>query len=200
MANPLKMTAVQSILSLHAQHWSHRRIAAMLGIDRGAVGRYIRQALSAAQSDQAGISKPAIAPIDPARVTADSKPAIRRSGAWWRPCPPNRPWRRPTSHPPGGRATPRRGGTSFLPSMSKGSRPSRRLSGDQARIHGPISLDLRRGPRLPARRSVGWPTPYSPTPAKPELRSILPGFRRRNHQRGVRTAAQRSAGVGGGWL
>ena len=45
MANRLKMTVVQSILSLYAQRWSRRRIATALGIDRGTVGRHVRQAL-----------------------------------------------------------------------------------------------------------------------------------------------------------
>jgi transposase len=80
VANLLKMTAVQSILSLHAQRWSHRRIAAALDIDRGTVGRYIRRALSAAQPDPGGISKPAIAPIGPARVATDSKSANAPTG------------------------------------------------------------------------------------------------------------------------
>ena len=42
MANRLKMARVQSILSLHAQGWSQRRIARELGIDRETVSRYVR--------------------------------------------------------------------------------------------------------------------------------------------------------------
>ena len=34
MANQLKMATVQSILSLHAQGWSQRRIATAVGVDR----------------------------------------------------------------------------------------------------------------------------------------------------------------------
>ena len=68
MANRLKMTVVQSILSLHAQHWSQHRIADTLEIDRGTVARHIRRAALAAQPDPAGISNAANAPIDPARV------------------------------------------------------------------------------------------------------------------------------------
>ena len=81
MANRLKMTVVQSILSLHAQHWSQHRIADTLAIDRGTVARQIRRAASAAQPDPAGISNAANAPIDPARVAAaDSKAAIAPTG------------------------------------------------------------------------------------------------------------------------
>jgi hypothetical protein len=42
VANSLKMIVMQSILSLHAQRWSDRRIATTLGVDRGTVGRHIR--------------------------------------------------------------------------------------------------------------------------------------------------------------
>jgi transposase len=81
MANRLKMTVVQSILSLHAQHWSQHRIADTLAIDRGTVARHIRRAVSAAQPAPAGISNAANAPIDPARVAAaDSKAAIAPTG------------------------------------------------------------------------------------------------------------------------
>ena len=50
MANVLKMTVVKSILSLHAQGWSHRRIAKALAINRRTVSRYVRQ-------QQAAVSK-----------------------------------------------------------------------------------------------------------------------------------------------
>jgi transposase len=69
------MTIVQSILSLHAQGWSQRRIADQLGIDRETVSRYVRLARSAVQPHPSDLSKPAIAPIDPVRVSADSNPA-----------------------------------------------------------------------------------------------------------------------------
>ncbi|MCX7429141.1 MAG: ATP-binding protein [Planctomycetia bacterium] len=90
MANLLKMTVVQSILSLHAQRWSRRRIATALGIDRGTVGRYLRQAPRATQPDAAESSKPAIAPtgapgaIRPAEAAparAESVVAGRQSNA-----------------------------------------------------------------------------------------------------------------------
>jgi transposase len=82
MANRLKMTVAQSILSLHAQRWSQHRIADTLEIDRGTVARHIRRAALAAQPDPAGISNAANAPIDPARVAAaDSKAAIAPTGS-----------------------------------------------------------------------------------------------------------------------
>jgi transposase len=81
LANSLKMTVIQSILSLHAQRWSGRRIAAALGVDRGTVGRHLRQAAQAAQPDAVEISNAAIAPIDPARVPAGSNAAIAPIGS-----------------------------------------------------------------------------------------------------------------------
>ena len=41
MANRLKMAILHSIQLLHALHWSQRRIAAELGIDRGTVRKYL---------------------------------------------------------------------------------------------------------------------------------------------------------------
>ena len=41
MANLLNVAIVESILSLHAQGWSRRRIARELGVDRGTVGKYL---------------------------------------------------------------------------------------------------------------------------------------------------------------
>jgi DNA-binding NarL/FixJ family response regulator len=43
MMNRLKMAMIETILSLHRQGWSNRRIARELGIDRDAVARHIRQ-------------------------------------------------------------------------------------------------------------------------------------------------------------
>ncbi len=59
MANLLKMAIVQSILSLHAQGFSARRIARTLGVNRETVSRYIRSSLGSGP-------KPANAPISPA--------------------------------------------------------------------------------------------------------------------------------------
>ena len=44
----LKVNQQQSIIALHEQGWSRRRIARELGLDRGTVGKYL-----------AGKSKPA---------------------------------------------------------------------------------------------------------------------------------------------
>src|SRR3569832_1044487 len=48
------MALIESILSLHAQHWSQRRIARELQIDRETVRKYLTERISG--------SKPAIAP------------------------------------------------------------------------------------------------------------------------------------------
>jgi transposase len=73
MANLLKMAIVQSILSLHAQGWSARRIAKALEVHRDTVSRYIHAA------DPAG-PKPANAPILPGRVLGDPKQATPPPG------------------------------------------------------------------------------------------------------------------------
>jgi len=41
MSNRLKMATVHSIHLLRSLHWSHRRIARELGIDRGTVRRHL---------------------------------------------------------------------------------------------------------------------------------------------------------------
>lgn len=74
MANLLKMTIVQSIQSLYTLGWSHRRIAASLDVDRRTVARYIRQ-------QQAVAPKCTSAPIDPARLLADSKCTTAPTGS-----------------------------------------------------------------------------------------------------------------------
>ena len=66
MANVLKMAIIESILSLHAQRWSQRRIARELKVDRGTVRKCLRQRLS--------VAKPAIAPTG----SGDPKPATFR--------------------------------------------------------------------------------------------------------------------------
>ena len=60
MANQLTMAKVQTILTLHQQGWSQRRISDELGIDRATVARYVGAA-----------SKPAKAPTGP---NAQSQP------------------------------------------------------------------------------------------------------------------------------
>ena len=63
MANVLKMALIESILSLHAQRWSQRRIARELKVDRETVRKYLRERLSG--------SKPANLPTG----SGGSKPA-----------------------------------------------------------------------------------------------------------------------------
>jgi transposase len=73
MANQLKMAIIDSILALHLRHWSQRRIARELGINRETVSRYLQQA--------ADLSKPAIAPTGSAAEGNLSKPAIAPTGS-----------------------------------------------------------------------------------------------------------------------
>lgn len=69
MANVLKMALIESILSLHAQRWSQRRIARELQIDRETVRKYLQQRLSGAKPATAPTgseaSKPATFPGSP---------------------------------------------------------------------------------------------------------------------------------------
>ena len=58
MANLLKMADMQAILALHGRGWSNRRIAHELGIDRGTVGQYVREADSKPASAPPGSSCP----------------------------------------------------------------------------------------------------------------------------------------------
>src|SRR6266404_8052878 len=89
MANQLKMAVLETLLRLHAQGWSQRRIARELGVDRGAVARHIRQATSVAKSAAGGTpaqaipaeSKPARAPTGSADIAAESKPARAPTGS-----------------------------------------------------------------------------------------------------------------------
>jgi transposase len=60
----LKVNQQQSIIALHEQGWSGRRIARELGLDRGTVGKYL-----------AGSSKPATNPQTGSGEAAPSKPA-----------------------------------------------------------------------------------------------------------------------------
>lgn len=97
MANELKMAIIESILQLHALHWSARQIARELGIDRGTVGKHLRRARSlpkpAISPTGSGTAKPATFPPVPGTVEsategADStaslpepKPAISPAGS-----------------------------------------------------------------------------------------------------------------------
>jgi transposase len=79
MANRLKMAMVHSILSLHKQGWSGRRIARELSIDRETVSRYVQldqQSSATCEVGAGGIPKPANAPIfDPgSSAIADQSP------------------------------------------------------------------------------------------------------------------------------
>ncbi len=62
----LKVNQHQSIIALHAQGWSRRRIARELGLDRGTVGKYLAGISKPANphtgSAEVGISKPATNP------------------------------------------------------------------------------------------------------------------------------------------
>jgi transposase len=86
MANQLKMAMVETVLRLHEQGWSLRRIGRELGIDRAAVARHIREAGAAAgstgpaQAIPAG-SKPARAPTGLEAIAAESKPARAPTGS-----------------------------------------------------------------------------------------------------------------------
>lgn len=55
MANVLKLAMIEAIQRLHALQWSARRIALELGIDRGTVGRYLKQSQT---EPKAAISPP----------------------------------------------------------------------------------------------------------------------------------------------
>ena len=63
----LKVNQQQSIIALHEQGWSRRRIARELGLDRGTVGKYLASNSKSATNPQigpveAGTSKPATNP------------------------------------------------------------------------------------------------------------------------------------------
>lgn len=76
MANELKMAIVDSIFQLRTLHWSARRIARELGIDRGTVGKYLKRFGSgpkpAIPPAGSGGSKPATYPPAPGTAEADS--------------------------------------------------------------------------------------------------------------------------------
>ena len=97
MTNQLKMAKIQSIQLLHSLHWSQRRIADELGIDRETVRKYLacgsqeaKPAISPAGSDGskpatfAGVPAPGGEGIDPedcAGPDDGSKPAISPPGS-----------------------------------------------------------------------------------------------------------------------
>ena len=79
MTNELKMAIIESILQLHALHWSARQIARELGIDRGTVGKHLRRAQllpkPAISPTGSGIAKPATFPPVPGTLESDTEGA-----------------------------------------------------------------------------------------------------------------------------
>jgi len=81
MANHIKVAMVSSILTLHRQGWSNRRIARELNVHRDTVARYIRQAESElpkeplVDREESGEPKPGTNPILGNGEAAESKPA-----------------------------------------------------------------------------------------------------------------------------
>jgi transposase len=89
MANHLSMALIDTLRTLHARGWSHRRIARELGIHRDTVARHL-QALSAptlaepaplGSDHPAADAKPAIAPPGSAPPPSQAKPAIAPLGS-----------------------------------------------------------------------------------------------------------------------
>ncbi len=80
MSNHLSVDKVQSILHLHQQGWSQRRIATRLGVDRKAVRRHLRisEAQEQAQISSKGTSAPTGSP-EPKASQSASKCAPYRS-------------------------------------------------------------------------------------------------------------------------
>jgi transposase len=73
VSNRLMMAMIETILSLHQRHWSQRRIALELGIDRETVARHLAQAERE--------SKPARAPTGSEAPATESKPAGAPTGS-----------------------------------------------------------------------------------------------------------------------
>ena len=85
MANLLTMALVDSIFTLHQRHWSQRRIARELGIDRQTVARYLQQPKPATapigSGTEAEEAKPATAPIGSGTEAEEAKPATAPIGS-----------------------------------------------------------------------------------------------------------------------
>ena len=93
MANQLKMADIQAILALHGHGWSGRRIARELGIHRGTVSGYVRQADSKPASTPGGGGGKKGAPAFPQaipQITADELQA--QAGAAKSPAPSSAAW------------------------------------------------------------------------------------------------------------
>ena len=73
----LKVNVQQSIIGLHEQGWSGRRIARELGLDRGTVGKYVAGKSKPATNPQTGSGEagPSKSASNPATVLA--KTAVR---------------------------------------------------------------------------------------------------------------------------
>ena len=87
MANQLTMANVKSILALREQRWSCRRISRELGVHRGTVARYVRQAREGPKpanpltgSEPASGPKPAN-PLTGSESASGSKPANPLTGS-----------------------------------------------------------------------------------------------------------------------
>jgi len=80
MANQLKMSIVQAILSLHAQGWSQRAIAKRLEVHRETVSRHIRRAAAGPRPATlpGGPGTDGASPPSPAND--NSKPAAMHAG------------------------------------------------------------------------------------------------------------------------
>src|SRR5437762_12492893 len=82
--NQLKVNIQQTIVTLHQQGWSGRKIGRELHLDRGTVSRYLRQAAKPANvptgSDGAAESKPAILPAG-SEHNGDSKSSVVPTGS-----------------------------------------------------------------------------------------------------------------------
>jgi len=63
MANHLKMAERETIVALHRQGWSKRRIARELGVDRGAVRRLLRVSSRPNSGEAASESSKAPTPV-----------------------------------------------------------------------------------------------------------------------------------------
>ncbi len=97
MSNRLKMAMIHSIQLLHSMHWSQRRIARELGIDRETVRKYLACGLEEAKpaipptgsdgskpATLAGVPAPAIGETGPdgsAEIEGGSRPAISPIGS-----------------------------------------------------------------------------------------------------------------------
>ena len=64
MANHLKMAERETIVALHRQGWSKRRIARELGVDRGAVRRLLRVSSRPNSGEAASESSKAPTPVE----------------------------------------------------------------------------------------------------------------------------------------